>query len=163
MITFITTFTHCHSHDAIPPPCWDITKHHLLLEAFPPRNKSGLLPSDSLAWPERGDLYQTMHFAPYNIHVCISKGNVVYEVHVILLQLNCKDRCGKKKNLLPHFMLHCRSYKRNLLSFLHFFQTLFLHRQYYDSNTLNLDVINHLTNIGSYNTRLIFIVEAAVG
>lgn len=36
-----------------------------------------------------------MHFAPYNIHVCISKGNVVYEAHVILLQLNCKDRYGK--------------------------------------------------------------------
>lgn len=40
-------------------------------------------------------LYQTMHFAPYNIHVCISKGNVVYEAHVIMLQLNCKDRNGK--------------------------------------------------------------------
>lgn len=36
-----------------------------------------------------------MHFAPYNIHVCISKGNVVFEAHVIVLQLNCKDRYGK--------------------------------------------------------------------
>ena len=30
------------------------------------------------------------------IPVCISKGNVVYEAHlVVLLQLNCKDRYGK--------------------------------------------------------------------
>lgn len=50
---------------------------------------------DSFAQPGRGELYPTMHFAPYNIHVCISKGNVVYEAHVILLQLNCKDRYGK--------------------------------------------------------------------
>lgn len=33
-----------------------------------------------------------MQFAPYNIHVCISKGNVVYGAHVILLQLNCKGQ-----------------------------------------------------------------------
>lgn len=36
-----------------------------------------------------------MHFCTlYNIHVCISKGNVVNEAHLILLQLNCKDRYG---------------------------------------------------------------------
>lgn len=61
------------------------------------RKKYELLTKQSFTWPERGDCIKKkkMHFAPYNIHVCISKGNVVYEAHAILLQLNCKDRYGK--------------------------------------------------------------------
>lgn len=61
-------------------------------------------------------LYQTMHFAPYNIHVCISKGNVVYEAHVIMLQLNCKDRNGKFTTEF-HVTLYSRSYKLHLVLF----------------------------------------------
>lgn len=57
-----------------------------------------------------------MHFAPYNIHVCISKGNVVYEAHVIMLQLNCKDRNGKFTTKF-HVTLYSRSYKLHLVLF----------------------------------------------
>lgn len=47
----------------------------------------------SVRQPGRGDLYQTMHFAPYYIiHVCISKGNVVYEVHVIIVAVELQGQ-----------------------------------------------------------------------
>lgn len=56
-------------------------------------------------------LYWIIQFAPYNIHVCISKGNVVYDAHVILLQLNCKEWYGKTHSDLYYF-LKCFSFIR---------------------------------------------------
>lgn len=69
-----------------------------------------------------------MRFAPYNIHVCISKGNVVYEAHVILLQLNCKNRYIE--NLLQNFVLLYRSFKLHLVLFSILFDAIQASRNY---------------------------------
>lgn len=109
------THVHAHTSRTIPPP-----PHPRGLHLFPRyrTSRTGWMhfhcranmnrqTEDGFARPGWGDC-QKMQFAPYNIHVCISKGNVVYEAHVILLQLNCKGQIWK--NLLQNFTFLYRSH-----------------------------------------------------